>query len=175
MTPEDVPSKAALMGHPIHPVIVPFPIAFLVGALLTDLAFYTTRNEFWALGSMWLVGAGLLSGLLAAIFGLIDFAAVDKVRSHAAAWVHFIGNGIVLLLALVSLLMRVKDPVAAVIPLGMAISIADAALLIVTGWYGGELVYRHRIGLSSGAVTEPKARRAPAPGEAGGRPAGAAG
>lgn len=171
MTNEAVPSKASVMGHPIHPVLVPFPIAFLVSVVLTDLAFYGTRNAFWAEVSMWLVGAGLISGVLAAVFGLIDFAAVDKVRSHAAAWVHFVGNAIVLLIALGSLLLRVKDPVTAVLPMGMTLSFIDAGLLFVTGWYGGELVYRHRIGLAAAAAEE-RTRRSP--GELG-KPAGAAG
>jgi uncharacterized membrane protein len=143
-----VPSKAAIAGHPIHPMLVPFPIAFLVGGLLTDLTYWWTGEPYWARTSLWLVGAGLVGGGLAAIFGLTDFLTIQRVREHADGWIHFLGNAAVLALALVSFLLRLPDPAARVLPWGLGLSWVTAGLLLVTGWYGGELAYRHMIGVT---------------------------
>jgi uncharacterized membrane protein len=144
---DGVPSTAAVWQHPIHPMLIPFPVAFLVGALATDLAFNATDDLFWARASLWLVGAGLVTGVLAAIFGAIDFWTIERARAHTAGWIHFIGNAVALLLALISLWIRWDDPAAAVMPWGLVLSVIIAILLAVTGWYGGELSYRHKIGV----------------------------
>ena len=87
-----VRSTAAIFGHPIHPMLVVFPIGFLVGALATDLAFWGTSDPFWARASEWLLGAGIVMGALAAVAGLIEFVTISRVRSLAAGWVHFLGT-----------------------------------------------------------------------------------
>ena len=69
-----VRSTASIAGHPIHLMLVPFPIAFLVATLATDLVFWGTGDVFWARVSVWLVGAGVVMGGLAAIFGLTGHA-----------------------------------------------------------------------------------------------------
>ncbi len=142
------PSKAAIVGHPIHPMLVPFPIAFLTGALLTDLAYWWTGEPFWARTSLWLVGGGLVGGGLAAIFGLTDFLTIRRVREHTDGWVHFLGNVAVLALALTSLVLRLRGATVAVLPWGLGLSWTTVGLLLVTGWYGGELAYRHLIGVT---------------------------
>lgn len=149
-TPADIdpaPSTAAIRGHPIHPMLIPFPLAFLVGVLLTDLAYWATSDLFWARASLWLAGAGTLSGLLAAVFGLIDYFTIRRVREHAMGQIHFLGNAAVLVLSLVNWLLRIGDPAAAILPWGLLLSVVVAAILGVTGWAGGELSYRHRIGV----------------------------
>jgi len=73
-----VRSTLTIAGHPIHPMLVPFPIGFLVGTLASDLAYWGTGDPFWARGSMWLVGAGVVTGGLAAIFGLVDFLTIER-------------------------------------------------------------------------------------------------
>jgi uncharacterized membrane protein len=65
-------STASIAGHPIHPMLIPFPIAFFVSTFLADLAFWQTGDEFWATAGMWLLGAGLVMASLAAIAGVID-------------------------------------------------------------------------------------------------------
>jgi uncharacterized membrane protein len=141
-------STAAIGGHPIHPLLVPFPIAFLVGALLTDIVFWRTADLFWSRSSEWLIGAGLVMGALAAVAGLTDFLTISRVRSLAAGWVHFLGNAAALVLALWNLLRRTSgEPGAAVVPNGIILSAVVVAIFLVTGWLGGELVFRHRIGV----------------------------
>lgn len=142
-----VPSTAAIAGHPLHPIVIPFPIAFLVGALATDLGYWATTDPFWARASLWLVGAGLVTGVLAAALGLIDFFTIKRARSHRSGWIHFIGNAVVLALAFISLLLRVDDMEGGLLPVGLMLSAVITLLLGVTGWYGGELSYRHKIGV----------------------------
>lgn len=144
---DGVESTASIFGHPIHPMLIPFPIAFLVGALATDLAYWYTLSFFWARVSIWLTGAGFVMGLLAAAPGLIDFFTIDRARHHSSGWIHFIGNAAVLVLAFVSLLLRTADVEGAVLPGGLVLSGVIVLLLGVTGWYGGELSYRHKIGV----------------------------
>jgi uncharacterized membrane protein len=154
-------SQVTIGGHPIHPMLIPFPIAFLVGALLTDLAYWGWGDPFWARAGLWLTGAGFLSGLLAAVFGLTDFLFIRRVRSLSAAWIHFALNGTLLLLTLWNFARRLDDAAAAVLPLGLIISAIVAVLLLASGWYGGELAYKHKIGAVDGAVEEPSAARRP--------------
>ena len=142
-----VRSTASIGGHLIHPMLVPFPIGFLVGALATDLVFWGTGNTFWAGFSMWLVAAGLVMGAIAAVFGLTDFLTIERARTGSTGWIHFLGNALALICALISLLLRVGDPAAAVLPGGLVLSFITVGILLVTGWMGGELAYRHKIGV----------------------------
>ena len=151
MVPSDyrgVRSTAAIFGHPIHPMLVVFPIGFLVGALATDLAFWATSDSFWARASEWLLGAGIVMGALAAVAGLIEFVTISRVRSLVAGWVHFLGNVAAILLAFWNLLHRMGgDPGVTVVPLGIILSAVVVVIFLVTGWLGDELVFRHRIGI----------------------------
>jgi len=150
----DAPSTAAIGGHPIHPMLIPFPIAFLTGPVVTDLAYWWLGDAFWARVSFWLLLAGLVTGAFAAVFGLIDFFTIRRARSLAAGWVHFLGNGIVLALALASVIFRWHEPESAVMPWGLVLSVVIALLLVLTGWLGGELSYRYKIGVASLSQTE---------------------
>ena len=151
---QGTPSTAAIGGHPIHPMLVVFPIAFLVGALATDLAFWRTGDHFWALASEWLLGAGVVMGALAAVAGLIEFLTITRVRSLVAGWVHFLGNAAAILIALWNLLYRLGgDPSAVIVPFGIVLSAVVVVLFLVTGWLGGELVFRHRIGIMNTSMT----------------------
>lgn len=140
-----VPSTVAIAGHPLHPLIVTFPIAFLTGALATDIGYCLTNDLFWARASFWLIGAGISAGLLAALTGLLDFLKIDRVREHQAGWVHMLGNITVLVLSLVSFNLRWNNQAGAILPLGLILSLVVATLIGITGWYGAELVYRHKI------------------------------
>ncbi len=144
-------SRATIAGHPIHPMLVPFPIAFLVGVLACDLVFWGNRDPFWARAAFWLVSAGLATAALAAIFGLVDFLLIRAVRAIGAAWIHLALNVSLVLLTAWNLLHRIGDPVAAVLPLGLILSAAVTLLLLASGWYGGELAYRFKVGSIDGA------------------------
>jgi|SRR5579859_1484099 len=151
---EGVPSTAAVFGHPLHPMIVPFPIAFLVGALLTDLAFWRLGDPFWAQASIWLIAAGVVSGALAAVFGLTDFLTIRRARAHLAGWVHFLGNLTAVVISLINWIMRIGHAPAAVVPVGLVLSLVVTLVLLVTGWMGGELAYRYKVGVLGDGRTE---------------------
>lgn len=141
-------SRAAVYGHPIHPFIVVFPIAFLVGTLASDVAFWSTLDAFWSRASTWLLGAGIVMGLLASVAGLIDFLTISHVRSLAASWVHLLGNATAIVLSIWNVWQRLGDSSrAAILPYGIMLSPIAVAIYLVTGWLGGELVFRHRIGM----------------------------
>ncbi len=96
---------------------------------------------------MYLALAGLVTGVAAAMVGFTDFITLPQVRSHRMAWIHFIGNAAVLLLALTRTLYSWDAPTETVRGTGLVLSAAMTALLLLTGWAGGELAYRHKIGV----------------------------
>jgi uncharacterized membrane protein len=79
-------STAQIAGHPVHPMLIPFPVACFVLALISDLAFWRTSNDFWASASLWLSGVGLIMAALAAVMGLIDVLGDQQIRNLSDAW-----------------------------------------------------------------------------------------
>jgi len=140
-----VPSSVAIAGHPFHPLIVTFPIAFLVGTAGTDLVYWWLREPFWGQASLLLIGLGLASGVLAALTGLVDFLRIGRVRKRSAGWAHMLLNIAALGLTTINLVLRLGKPLDAILPFGLIVSILVATLLGLSGWYGAELVYRHKV------------------------------
>ncbi|MGN6466151.1 MAG: DUF2231 domain-containing protein, partial [Rhizobiaceae bacterium] len=102
-------STATVARHPIHPMLVPFPIVCLVGTLITDVTYWRTAEMMWADFSAWLITVGVVLGYLAAIAGLIDFFGNRLVRQQRPAWPHVIGNLVVLILATINMLVHTHD------------------------------------------------------------------
>jgi uncharacterized membrane protein len=160
------PSVAAIKGHPIHPMLIPFPIALLALVPVTDIVYATTGGVFWAQASYYMLWAGLVAGGIAAIAGLIDFLGIREARQHRHGWFHLGANGSAIGLAVVNVLLRAGegDFIAAIVPSGLILSIITLLLLGVGGWYGGELAYRHKIGvMPDDEDRELRERRRPAP------------
>jgi uncharacterized membrane protein len=141
-------STASIGSHPIHPMLVSFPIACFVGTLLTDIAYWRSANQMWANFSAWLVSVGVVIGVLAAIAGLIDFMGDRRVRDASAAWIHGIGNALAMVLAILNMFVHSRDGWTSVVPWGLTLSALVVLILLVTGWMGWSLVYRHRVGVS---------------------------
>ena len=141
-------STASIAGHPIHPMLIPFPIACFVGTLVCDLAFWSTNNEFWATAGVWLLGAGLVMAGLAAVAGLVDVLGEIKIRQLGDAWLHAGGNVLAVLIELYNFYLRYEQGAVAVIPTGAILSGIVVGILLFTGWKGWTLVYRHRVGVS---------------------------
>lgn len=142
-----VPSTVAIAGHPLHPLSVIFPIAFLAAALGSDFGYWLTRDFFWARASIWLIGLGLGGGVIAAAIGLSDFLKIERVRKRNAGWAHLILNVSILVLTLVNFLLRLGDAEARIVPWGLLISLIVGTLTSISGWFGAELSYRHKIGV----------------------------
>jgi uncharacterized membrane protein len=158
-------SKAKLFGHPIHPMLIVLPLGLFLMAVFSDIAYLATGNPTFAIVSYWDIGAGIAGGLLAAIFGFIDWWAIPAgTRAKSIGLYHGIGNVIVVVLFLVSCLMRYG--VEGYIPSTMASVLIFAGIVLgaVTGWLGGELVDRLGVGIDDGAHLD-------APSSMSGRPA----
>jgi uncharacterized membrane protein len=138
-------SSAQLTDHPLHPILVTLPIGFFVATLLFDLIFWRTGNESWATGALYLLGVGLIGAALAAITGLTDFLGDRRIRDLSDAWQHAIGNVILVLVQLFSFYQRYRHGAAAVVPLGLILSLVAVGIMLFTGWKGGEMVFRHRV------------------------------
>src|SRR5437868_7131455 len=95
-------STASIAGHPIHPMLIPFPIALFVSAFLCDIVYWQTATVGWSTAALWLIGAGLVGAALAAIAGLIDVLGEPRIRALNDAWWHAGGNIVVVLLQLYS-------------------------------------------------------------------------
>jgi len=145
--PDSVKSTASIAGHPIHPMLVTLPIGFLVAALLSDIGYLINHSAFWAEASRWLILGGIITGVLAALFGLIDFLTIAYVRSRTAAWVHFLGNAAAIVLSIINLIIRPSGATADVPSAGVILSLIVVLIFLVTGWLGGELSYRYRVGV----------------------------
>jgi uncharacterized membrane protein len=145
-TPE---TTARIAGHPIHPMLVPFPIACFVGTLLTDLAYWWTAEISWADFSAWLVTVGVIMGFLAAIAGLTDFLGNRLVRAQPPAWWHAIGNALALILSTFNMLVHSRDAWTSVVPTGLILSALVVCILLFTGWMGWSMVYRYGVGVAA--------------------------
>ncbi|HEY3721029.1 MAG TPA: DUF2231 domain-containing protein [Roseiarcus sp.] len=148
MTIANPRSTVRIAKHPIHPMLVPIPIACFVGALLTDLAYWRTANVMWADFSDWLVTIGVIVGFLAAIVGAVDFLSNRLIRAQPPAWPHAIGNILVLVLATLNMFVHSRDAWTSVVPWGLTLSAAVVLILLFTGWMGWSMVYRHGVGVA---------------------------
>jgi uncharacterized membrane protein len=144
-------SRAKLLGHPIHQMLIVFPLGLLGMAVVFDLLAVGLRNGYWSEIAYWMIAAGVVTGLVAAPFGTIDWFAIPRgTRAKRIGAVHGIGNVVVVVLFAVSWLMR-RDAPAAPPFFALVLSFAGGALSLATGWLGGELVDRLGVGIDDGA------------------------
>src|ERR1044071_4904877 len=99
-------STAQIAGHPIHPMLVPFPIAFFTATLVCDLAYRRTLDIFWFTSTQYLLGAGILMALLAALAGFTDFLSDQRIRALSIAWWHMLGNLLMVVVQVVNWYLR---------------------------------------------------------------------
>jgi uncharacterized membrane protein len=112
-------STARISGHPIHPMLIPFPIAFFVGTFACDLVYWQTSNPVWATATLWLLGAGLVMAALAAVMDLIDVFGDQKIRQVSTVWWHAGANVFVVLIELYNLFARYQQGNSAIVPNGL--------------------------------------------------------
>jgi uncharacterized membrane protein len=139
-------STARIFGHPIHPMLVPFPITFFICTLGADVVGHFDADGPWATVARWLLGAGLITAALAALAGLADFAGDRRVRALHDAQLHMAGNILAVLIEAANFILRL-DGAERASNTEIALSAIAVALLAFTGWKGGELVFRHRVGV----------------------------
>lgn len=159
-------SKAKVLGHPVHPMLIVFPLGLFIAALIFDILYLTTNNSTWATVAFWNIAGGIIGGLLAAIFGLWDWLAIPAgTRAKSIGLWHAVGNVVVMGLFAVSWLLRWDDPAYLPTTLTFVLEVVAIGLGAVTGWLGGELVDRLGVGVDPGAHLN-------SPNSLSGRPAG---
>ncbi|GAO40383.1 hypothetical protein SCH01S_48_00410 [Sphingomonas changbaiensis NBRC 104936] len=136
-------STARIFGHPIHPMLIPFPVAFFIGAFVTDIIYAQTAYLMWQYFSIWLITAGLIMGGLAAVFGFIDYFGNRRIRALRPATPHMLLNLLAMILSLVNAFVHSRDGWQAVVPTGIILSGIVVLILLVSAWLGGSMVYRH--------------------------------
>ncbi|MBO0859160.1 MAG: DUF2231 domain-containing protein [Chloracidobacterium sp.] len=144
-------SKMKIFGHAAHPILVVFPLGLFATAVVFDALGWVTGNGKWLESSFRIIAAGIIGGLISAIFGLIDFQAIpsDTRAKRIGIW-HGLGNVAVILLFGASWLIRWQRP-ANPGTLPVMLSLIGALLMLITGWLGGELVERLGVGVDEGA------------------------
>ena len=141
-------STASIFGHPIHRMLVPFPMVCFIGAFVTDIIYARTTNLMWQYFSIWLIAAGLAIGALAALVGFIDYFGDRRVRATRPATPHMLLNMLAMLLSLVNAFVHSRDGWTAVVPDGIILSGIVVLILAVSAWLGGSLSYRHGVGVA---------------------------
>jgi uncharacterized membrane protein len=140
-------STVSLGGRPLHAMLVPIPVVCFVATLITDIVYWQTAAMLWADISSWLLLVGLIVSLFAAPAGMIDFFGDPRIRALRAAWIHGVGNVAALILSIFNCLIHTRDAYTSVVPSGLILSVLVVVILLVTGWNGWALVYRHAVGV----------------------------
>ena len=144
-------SRAKALGHPIHPMLITVPLGLLATAVVFDVLHLITDRKGFAISAGYMIAAGIVGGLVAAVPGLVDWLAIPPgTRAKRVGALHGIGNVVVILLFALSWLARTGsdwDPGVLAIVLGFA----GLAVAGFTGWLGGELVDRLGVGVDEDA------------------------
>ena len=144
-------SKAKVLGHPAHQIAVAFPIGLLGTAALFDAVYVVHGGATWATAAYYMIGAGIIGGLIAAVFGLIDYVAIPSgTRAKRVGAYHGLCSVTVVALFAVSWGIRSGESVLPA-PVALLFSFSGVALLGLAGWLGGELLNRMGVGIDDGA------------------------
>jgi len=155
-------SSVVVAKHPLHPMLIPIPIACFLLTLIGDLAYAGTQNLFWYVFSTWTMGIGIIGGLLAAIPGLIDYVTVvPQGLAKRQATTHMLLNVGIVALFILNLGLRLFTTAATggLWTLSLTLTIIGVLALLYSGWLGGELVFRHRIGVEERGQPEAEGLR----------------
>jgi uncharacterized membrane protein len=140
-------TPASIKGHPIHAILVAFPIGLLVFSFICDLLLLGGLGSGdWAVVARCTLAAGIVAALLAAIPGFVDYLSLSG-RVRRLATYHLLLNLTVVGVFTVDLLLRLRSDPYDKVP--VFLSAIGVALLAVSGWLGGEMVYRHGVGVDA--------------------------
>lgn len=142
-------SKIAIAGHPVHAMLVAFPIALVVCTLGADAFYWWTGDRFWARAALWSSGMAFLIGVAAGVSGTVELLLVPGIRVRAESWTHFVIAVMLLSILGANWGARLAGPADAVLPYGLLLSLLATAFTAFTGWHGGKLVFHYQVGVSS--------------------------
>jgi uncharacterized membrane protein len=147
-----VESRAKLLGHPIHPMLIVFPLGLLASSVILDVLHLLTNGANLAAAAYWDIALGVVLGLVAAVFGFWDWLAIPEgTRAKRIGLLHGGGNVVVVLLFALSWLIRHNTFEHRPSVIAFFLSLVGLGLALVTGWLGGELVDRLGVGVDPGA------------------------
>ena len=144
-------SRAKLLGHPVHPMLIVFPLGLLATAVAFDIVGLVQSDRNWFRISFWMIAAGIIGGLTAAVFGLIDWLAIPpRTRAKRIGLLHGGLNVVVVLFFIASWWLRRAN---GQVPNSGALALSFIAVMmaLVGGWLGGELVDRLGVGVDDDA------------------------
>ncbi len=145
-------SRFKVLGHPVHPVLIVFPLGLFITSVIFDILYLATDNELFTTVAYYNIIVGIIGGLLAAVFGLIDWLGIPGgTRAKSIGLYHGLGNAVIVLLFAGSWLLRMNADDNLPSTLALVLSFAGVALGVVTGWLGGEMVDRLGVGVDPGA------------------------
>lgn len=141
-------TPASVKGHPIHPMIIPLPIGLWIFSLFCDVIYdFGLGDPLWKSIAHYTLIGGVIGAILAAIPGLMDYRSLTRPRTVSIARLHMLLNlSLVLLYGVNAWLRSVSSPDALVPSL---LSWVGVVILGISGWLGGELVYRHRVAVET--------------------------
>lgn len=143
-------STAKIGSHPIHPMLVPFPIVCFILTFVCDVLYIRGHADL-AAASQWLLGIGLVMAVLAALTGLTDFLGEKRIQGGDAVK-HMLANVTAVVLEIVNLVLRLKNP-DFIARAGVYISLLVVLILLYSGWKGGDLVFKHGMGVDDSSGT----------------------
>ncbi len=145
-------SKAKILGHPAHPILIVFPLGLLVTSVIFDIIHLVTGNGYWSEIGFWMLVGGLIGGIVAGGVGFIDWAAIPEgTRAKRVGLFHSLGNVVVLVLFGFGWVFRLYAPLRNPPVFALIFSILGLLLSAYTAWLGGEMVDRLGIGVDNGA------------------------
>lgn len=142
-------SQVAVAGHPVHAMLVTFPIALTACTLGADLFYWWTGDLFWARAALWAAGMAFLLGIVAGVAGTFELLVVPGIRKRSASWTHFIIAVMLLSILGANWGYRLGGYEEAVLPYGLMLSAFAILFVGFTGWHGGKLVFEYQVGVSS--------------------------
>ncbi len=145
-------SPASIGGHPIHPMLIPFPIALWVFSLVADVIYLWRGNPIWRDWiAFYALAAGIVGAVAAAVFGIIDWLSIKKPEVKKIANWHARLNVIALLIFAASFYLRTSGGshmVSGSFTIPFVLSVTGVILIMISGWLGGELVFKHGAGVA---------------------------
>jgi uncharacterized membrane protein len=145
-------SKARFLGHPIHPMLVVIPLGLFIAAVVFDGLYYWRGDTMFATISYYNIAGGILGGLLAAVFGLLDWVAIPAgTRAKRIGIFHGAVNVTMVMLFAAAWIARSALPDLAPTTLVLGVELGAILLALLGGWLGGELVDRLGVGVDEGA------------------------
>lgn len=145
-------SRVKLFGHPVHPMLIVFPAGLFTSTVIMDIVYLIFHNPVLSTAAFYMMIIGIIGGLLAAIFGFIDWSALPgNSRARSIGLWHGLGNFVIVVLFAASWFLRRGSPNFVPSTLAMILSFAGIVLALITLWIGGELVYRLGVAVDRGA------------------------